>query len=409
MIKFKKNLISIVMAFILLLSTGLFTKTVFATSYNVSIYLYSENGEHFKDYPVKDTKLKIFKLKDYPISDVENNDTKKKEIVEKLKNLDEEALTKISEEVKVTSPSDENGLIFLSLEKGVYYAREISDDTKDYEVVPFVFTVSLDSEIVTKFVNKKPPTPPTEITRVRLLKVSNDEKVLEKVGFKLYMRTANGDIEVPLNENSYDENGSSRVLYTDAKGEIIIDKLPLGDYIFREVEPLSGYVVKSTDTAFKIVDGKEVSLKVVNDKTSTGKKLFVKVSSGKKRVFLEGAVFKVMTKENDKFIPVQRDGKDYEITSEKNGMFVAEDLPFGTYYLVETKAPTGYRLLSESIEFTIDENSKTNEAKVIENKPFEEVNIPRTGDILFLVLTLGGITIFTMGYFISRDKKKKQN
>jgi len=396
------------MAFILLLNMGLFKKTIFAEEYKTSIYLYSKDVENFKDYPLKDTKLKVFKLKDYSFTDVENNDEKKKEIVEKVKNLDEKALGELSEKVIETPLSDENGLILLSLEKGVYYAREISDSSKEYEISPFVFTVSTDSEIVTK-ITKKKPTPPTETTRVKLLKVSDDGSKLEKVGFKLYMRTANGDVEVLLNGNSYDENGSSRVLYTDENGEIVVDNLPIGDYIFREVEPLSGYVVKSTDTSFKIVDGKEISLKVVNEKTSTGKKLFVKTSSGKKRVFLEGAVFKVMTKENDKFVPVQKDGKDYELVSDKNGTFVAEDLPFGTYYLVEVKAPKGYKLLSDSIEFTIDENSKTNEAKVIENKPFEEGDIPKTGDVIFLVLTIGGFMIFTMGYFISRDKKKKQN
>ena len=115
-----------------------------------------------------------------------------------------------------------------------------------------------------------------------------------------------------------------------------------------------------------------------------------------------------MIKDGDKFIPFKRDGKGYVLVSGKNGGFKVENLPFGTYYLIETKAPKGYSLLSESIEFKIDANSKTNEATIIKNKPFRR-GLPKTGDILFLIMTVGGIVIFITGYFINRKGKSKQN
>ena len=113
------------------------------------------------------------------------------------------------------------------------------------------------------------------------------------------------------------KDGAPRTLYTDSTGQIFIDKLPAGDYFFREVEPLSGYTVDKTDTAFTVVDETEIPLRVVNKKTETGDKLFVKVSSGKDPQFLEGATFKVMIKEGDKFVPVKRDGQDYVLVSGK--------------------------------------------------------------------------------------------
>lgn len=395
--KFTKNLISIVMAFVLLLNIGLISKTVFASN-TIDIFLISQKGKEEKK-PIRDTKLKVWKLKDSYAN------KEKSEIIEKLKDLKDEYISKEHGNYTETSKSDVDGRITLSLEKGTYYVREVSDDSKDYKISPFTFKVPDDGNTIYSKTTIKIP---DALGKVRLLKVSEGNTPLENVGFKLYMRTANGDVEVPLTENSYDKDGSSRILYTDKNGQIFIDKLPLGEYVFREVKPLFGYTVDNSDTSFKIVDENEISLKVINKKAETGDKLFVKVSSGNNPKFLEGAHFKVMMKDGDKFIPVKRDGKDYVVVSGKNGGFKVEDLPFGTYYLVETKAPKGYSLLSGSVEFKIDANSKSNEATIIKNKTFRR-GLPKTGDILFLIMTLGGLVIFTTGYFISRKGKSKQN
>ena len=395
--KFTKNLISIVMAFVLLLNIGLISKTVFSSE-TIDIFLISQKGKEEKK-PIRDTKLKVWKLKDSYAN------KEKSEIIEKLKDLKDEDISKEHGNYTETSKSDVDGRITLSLEKGTYYVREVSDDSRDYKISPFTFKVPDDGNTIYSKTTIKIP---DALGKVRLLKVSEGNNPLENVGFKLYMRTANGDVGVPLTENSYDKDGSSRILYTDKNGQIFIDKLPLGEYVFREVKPLFGYTVDNSDTSFKIVDENEISLKVINKKAETGDKLFVKVSSGNNPKFLEGAHFKVMMKDGDKFIPVKRDGKDYVVVSGKNGGFKVEDLPFGTYYLVETKAPKGYSLLSGSVEFKIDANSKSNEATIIKNKTFRR-GLPKTGDILFLIMTLGGLVIFTTGYFISRKGKSKQN
>ena len=60
--KFTKNLISIVMAFVLLLNVGFISKTVFASE-TIDIFLISQKGKEEKK-PIRDTKLKVWKLKD---------------------------------------------------------------------------------------------------------------------------------------------------------------------------------------------------------------------------------------------------------------------------------------------------------------------------------------------------------
>ena len=77
--KFTKNLISIVIAFVLLLNIGFISKTVFASE-TIDIFLISQKGKEEKK-PIRDTKLKVWKLKDSYAN------KEKSEIVEELKDL----------------------------------------------------------------------------------------------------------------------------------------------------------------------------------------------------------------------------------------------------------------------------------------------------------------------------------
>ncbi|MDD7764429.1 MAG: SpaA isopeptide-forming pilin-related protein [Peptoniphilaceae bacterium] len=402
MIRVKRILFGVVTAFILLLNVCGFANDIFAdTKGEVSIFLYSQQ-ENFEKHPVVGSKLKVWKLSD------EYENKEKKEIVDSLEKLSVDELDKKFENSRVTEPSGVDGKIVVSnLENGAYYVREVTDTQKEYEVEPFAFKISDSEKVYTikpKFIRKIPKETPRG--KVKLLKISNEQKTLENVGFKLISRTASGDFEVFVSgKYTFDEKGESKVLYTDKNGEIFVDNLPVGEYIFREVEPLAGYIVKSTDTMFKITSENMVQLKVVNDKTNKGEKVFVKTSNAKNPEFLEGAIFRITVKKDGNYIPVQRDGKDYEITSKKNGEFKVSDLDFGTYYLWEIKAPKGYKQLSEPIEFVIDENSKTNEITVIKNEPFKPM-IPKTGDIVFISMVIGGAIVFITGYVISREKKK---
>lgn len=386
----------------MLLNVCGFANDIFAdTKGEVSIFLYSQQ-ENFEKHPVVGSKLKVWKLSD------EYENKEKKEIVDSLEKLSVDELDKKFENSRVTEPSGVDGKIVVSnLENGAYYVREVTDTQKEYEVEPFAFKISDSEKVYTikpKFIRKIPKETPRG--KVKLLKISNEQKTLENVGFKLISRTASGDFEVFVSgKYTFDEKGESKVLYTDKNGEIFVDNLPVGEYIFREVEPLAGYIVKSTDTMFKITSENMVQLKVVNDKTNKGEKVFVKTSNAKNPEFLEGAIFRITVKKDGNYIPVQRDGKDYEITSKKNGEFKVSDLDFGTYYLWEIKAPKGYKQLSEPIEFVIDENSKTNEITVIKNEPFKPM-IPKTGDIVFISMVIGGAIVFITGYVISREKKK---
>ena len=369
---------------------------------------------------------------------------------------------------------NDNQVVFDKLSAGAYYMRDTSGIKRDKDIVPALINLPDDME---KNDSKNVTIHAKESsTNVRLVKVDESGNPLKGAKFKLLVRRGSEYVELknkaamkkddklelsPKNddrskvkseenadeskdanskdvkkeekssEKSKNEEKSDEGLYiSNESGEIIINDIKKGDYIFREVEAPAGYVIKNIDTKFSISD-KSVELRVVNSKTSTdkGRHDFMKTDEAKKP--LGGAMFKVMTKNKDgKFEPVKRDGKDYIVTSADNGKFAVEDMDYGKYYLVEIKAPEGFILLSEPVEFEIKKQAddKTISIAFITNKkdttitrrktPGDDITrrrtpggditrrIPKTGDIRFFMSMIGGAIMFFIGkWIIAKDDK----
>ena len=366
---------------------------------------------------------------------------------------------------------NDNQIVFDKLSAGAYYMRDTSGIKRDKDIVPALINLPNDLEDGSKNVTIHAK---ESSTNVRLLKVDESGNPLKGAKFKLLVRRGSEYVElknkatmkkddklelsprvddrskVQSEENtdeSKDENSKSEkdeekskdekkdekssveskneeksdegLYISNESGEIIINDIKKGDYIFREVEAPAGYVIKNVDTKFTISD-KSVELRVVNSKTSTdkGRHDFMKTDEAKKP--LGGAMFKVMTKNKDgKFVPVKRDGKDYIVTSADNGKFFVEDMDYGKYYLVEIKAPAGFILLSEPVEFEIKKQADnktisiafiTNKSDTITRTPGGDITrggkIPKTGDIRFFMSMIGGAIMFFIGkWIIAKDDK----
>lgn len=369
---------------------------------------------------------------------------------------------------------NDNQVVFDKLSAGAYYMRDTSGIKRDKDIVPALINLPDDVENDSKNVTIHAK---ESSTNVRLVKVDESGNPLKGAKFKLLKREGSEYVEVKnkatmkkddklelspevddrskvqseenadeskdensksekdeekskeekkeekSNELSKKEEKSDEGLYiSNESGEIIINDIKKGDYIFREVEAPAGYVIKNVDTKFTISD-KSVELRVVNSKTSTdkGRHDFMKTDEAKKP--LGGAMFKVMTKNKDgKFEPVKKNGKDYIVTSADNGKFAVEDMDYGKYYLVEIKAPTGFILLSEPVEFEIKKQAddKTISIAFITNKsdtitrrrttPGGDITrggkIPKTGDIRFFMSMIGGAIMFFIGkWIIAKDDK----
>ncbi|MDU2709372.1 MAG: SpaA isopeptide-forming pilin-related protein, partial [Finegoldia magna] len=363
-----------------------------------------------------------------------------------------------------------NEAVFRNLDKGAYYVRDTSGIKRNKEIASVLVNLPDDVEGDSKNVTIHAK---ESSTNVRLVKVDESGNPLKGAKFKLLVRrgseyvelknkdtlkSKDSDKKLEISSNEESKKDSEKDKATEEKddkkskeeksedkeskdekskdkaksddglyisndaGEIIINDIKKGDYIFREVEAPAGYLIKNVDTKFTISD-KSVELRVVNSKTSTdkGRHDFMKTDEAKKP--LGGAMFKVMTKNKDgKFEPVKKDGKDYIVTSADNGKFAVEDMDYGKYYLVEIKAPAGFILLSEPVEFEIKKQAddKTISIAFITNKsdtitrrrttPGGDITrggkIPKTGDIRFFMSMIGGAIMFFIGkWIIAKDDK----
>mgnify|MGYP000894404761 FL=1 len=366
---------------------------------------------------------------------------------------------------------NDNQIVFDKLSAGAYYMRDTSGIKRDKDIVPALINLPDDVENDSKNVTIHAK---ESSTNVRLVKVDESGNPLKGAKFKLLVRRGSEYVELKnkatmkkddklelspkdddrskvqseenadeskdekskeeksedkskeekkeekSKEESKDKKKSDDGLYiSNDAGEIIINDIRKGDYIFREVEAPAGYMIKNVDTKFTISD-KSVELRVVNSKTTTdkGRHDFMKTDEAKKP--LGGAMFKVMTKNKDgKFEPVKKDGKDYIVTSADNGKFSVENMDYGKYYLVEIKAPQGFILLSDPVEFEIKKQADnktisiafiTNKKDTITRTPGGDITrggkIPKTGDIRFFMSMIGGAIMFFIGkWIIAKDDK----
>ena len=398
------------------------------------------------------------KMSLWKVSDEQISDSKKSTVLGDLNKLSVENLNSTYKN-KADVEFSNNEAVFKNLDKGAYYVRDTSGIKRNKEIASILVNLPDDVESDSKNVTIHAK---ESSTNVRLVKVDESGNPLKGAKFKLLVRRGSEYVELKNedtlkkddklelspkdddrskvksedksldifsdksknSENKDDKDkedkSSDEGLYiSNESGEIIINDIKSGDYIFREVEAPAGYLIKNVDTRFTITD-KSVELRVVNSKTSTdkGRHDFMKTDEAKKP--LGGAMFKVMTKNKDgKFEPVKKDGKDYIVTSADNGKFAVEDMDYGKYYLVEIKAPQGFILLSEPVEFEIKKQADdktisiafiTNKSDTITRTPGGDITrggkMPKTGDIRFFMSMIGGAIMFFIGkWIIAKDDK----
>lgn len=401
------------------------------------------------------------KMSLWKVSDKQIPDSEKSTMLGDLNKLSVENLNSTYKN-KADVEFSNNEAVFKNLDKGAYYVRDTSGIKRNKEITSILVNLPDDVESDSKNVTIHAK---ESSTNVRLVKVDESGNPLKGAKFKLLVRRGSEYVELKNKDtmkkddklelspkdddrskvqsedksldifsddsknsekkddkNKEDKSSDEGLYISNESGEIIINDIKRGDYIFREVEAPAGYLIKNIDTRFTITD-KSVELRVVNSKTpdkDKGRHDFMKTDEAKKP--LGGAMFKVMTKNADgKFEPVKKDGKDYIVTSADNGKFAVEDMDYGKYYLVEIKAPQGFILLSEPVEFEIKKQAddKTISIAFITNKsdtitrrrttPGGDITrrrIPKTGDIRFFMSMIGGLIMFFIGkWIIAKDDK----
>ncbi|MBD8499611.1 SpaA isopeptide-forming pilin-related protein [Paenibacillus arenosi] len=167
----------------------------------------------------------------------------------------------------------------------------------------------------------------------------------------------------------YDKSGSMLLqeVVTDANGEATFTNFKYNEYIIKELEAPTGYVLHAQYTGKgKIVQVNNalVPVTVPNTKDEWGVVL-TKVDADAPTKLLDGAVFKLQADDGS--------GSYQDVAGHTNlktvkGKIAVNGLKPGNYQLIEVAAPTGYKLDNTPIKFTIDSNQQKSKTLTARNK-----------------------------------------
>lgn len=278
--------------------------------------------------------------------------TKKNLGGELLPNCEFEILDENKRQI-TTGITDENGIATFSLGYGKYFYHEIAAPEEyiiDDTLYPFEITeegVSVYAEM-TNYLKEG---------SIKVTKTTTGNLNVKDIGFIVKgISDTNSDIE--------------RELFTDENGEALFENLPIGKYTVTE----DGSTVPA---AYLVADEQEVTVeynttaevKVTNEE-KTGSIKVQKRTEGQKNV--EGITFYLKGTSDS--------GREINIpaTTDKDGVAVFENVPVGTYMVIEDEetVPYGY-LVADEKEVTVI-YAETVDAEILNNEQTGSITIHKT-------------------------------
>ena len=253
-----------------------------------------------------------------------------------------EILNENKEQV-ITGTTDENGIAHFQLAIGKYFYREISaPDIYEIDDSPYPFEITENDDIVkAEMTNKK------KSGSIKVTKTTTGNLNIEGIKF---LATGISDTNKDLKfEATTNENGVA-----------MFDKLVIGKYVITEdgsTVPAAYLVADEQEVTVEYNETAEVAFENIE---KTGSIKVQKRTEGQKNV--EGITFYLKGTSDS--------GREINIpaTTDKDGVAVFENVPIGTYSIIEDEetVPYGYLVADEKevkVEYaqTIDENILNNE------------------------------------------------
>ena len=253
-----------------------------------------------------------------------------------------EILNENNEQV-ITGTTDENGIAHFQLAIGKYFYREISaPDIYEIDDTPYPFEITENDDIVkAKMTNKK------KSGSIKVTKSTTGNLNIEGIKFfATGISDTNKDMKF---EATTDENGVA-----------LFDKLVIGKYTVTEDGSTVPAAYLTADEQEVTVEYNETAEVSFENEEKTGSIKVQKRTEGQKNV--EGITFYLKGTSDS--------GREINIpaTTDKDGVAVFENVPIGTYSIIEDEetVPYGY-LVADEKEVTVI-YSETVDAEIINNE-----------------------------------------
>ena len=142
-------------------------------------------------------------------------------------------------------------------------------------------------------------------------------------------------------------------------GSFSFPSVPFGSWVIWEIAAPEGYLL--TDESFPVTvteDGQTIVIEIINEQI-TGSVKLTKVDKDYPENKLTGAEFQVWADSNGDEVLTEEDTLFGSLVETEAGIYELFDLPFGGYFVKETKAPDGFELDKNAYHFKITENGQT--------------------------------------------------
>ena len=279
-----------------------------------------------------------------------------------------EILNENKEQV-ITGTTDENGIAKFQLAIGKYFYREISaPDIYEIDDTPYPFEITENDDIVkAEMTNKK------KSGSIKVTKTTTGNLNIEGIKFfATGISDTNKDLKFEATTN---ENGVA-----------MFDKLVIGKYVITEDGSTVPAAYLTADEQEVTVEYNETAEVSFENEEKTGSIKVQKRTEGQKNV--EGITFYLKGTSDS--------GREINIpaTTNKDGIAVFENVPIGTYSIIEDEetVPYGY-LVADEKEVTVI-YSETVDAEIINNEQTGTIKVHKRteGD-----LNISGITFYLKG------------
>lgn len=279
-----------------------------------------------------------------------------------------EILNENNEQV-ITGTTDENGIAHFQLAIGKYFYREISaPDIYEIDDTPYPFEITENDDIVkAEMTNKK------KSGSIKVTKTTTGNLNIEGIKFfATGISDTNKDLKFEATTN---ENGVA-----------MFDKLVIGKYVITEDGSTVPAAYLTADEQEVTVEYNETAEVKVTNEEKTGSIKVQKRTEGQRNV--EGITFYLKGTSDS--------GREINIpaTTDKDGVAVFENVPVGTYMVIEDEetVPYGYLVADEKKVTVI--YSETVDAEIINNEQTGTIKVHKRteGD-----LNISGITFYLKG------------
>lgn len=279
-----------------------------------------------------------------------------------------EILNENKEQV-ITGTTDENGIAKFQLAIGKYFYREISaPDIYEIDDTPYPFEITENDDIVkAEMTNKK------KSGSIKVTKTTTGNLNIEGIKFfATGISDTNKDLKFEATTN---ENGVA-----------MFDKLVIGKYVITEDGSTVPAAYLTADKQEVTVEYNETAEVAFENIEKTGSITVHKTTEGQKNI--EGITFYLRGTSDS--------GREINIpaTTDKDGVAVFENVPVGTYMVIEDEetVPYGYLVADEKKVTVI--YSETVDAEIINNEQTGTIKVHKRteGD-----LNISGITFYLKG------------